>query len=396
MRIGFNCIDIDPRYRGGVTSFALGLLNGLVQSDLDCEVNVFVTPRNANLFAAFEKWPRCKVWVLPVGGVKRSKLLLARMSSAFVPTTFHRWIADTLLGDCAAVIDSLSDIVYTPSVSLNPYSFEKPTVVSMHDIQHVHYPEFFSPIQRSSRQKRYSLTARLATRIQASSEFIMRDFIHTFSELSIKRVAVIPEGVMIREFSTIRTPEILSKYKLPGEFMFLPAQLWPHKNHITVLKALNYLKKERGIDLPLVLTGAKYSAADDVFRFIKDEEMTNVFYLGVVPFNELVALYQRARLFVTAVLYESSSLPFLEAAAAGCPIICSNTPPNVELARTLKANLFNPDDPIELAELIASVWPDEALRSAQIEHNRSKVLGFDWDKIAIRYWELFRELIYSR
>src|SRR4030095_6012975 len=106
---------------------------------------------------------------------------------------------------------------------------------------------------------------------------------------------------------------VRSKYAIPATYLFFPAQLWHHKNHLLVLRALLKLKQE-GLTIPLVLVGAQFSAAAGIFQFIKEHKMQYVHYLGKVPFDDLVALYQGARFMITAVLYESSSLPILEAA----------------------------------------------------------------------------------
>src|ERR1700743_2628371 len=44
MKIGLNCLAIDPTYRGGVNSFAFGLLDGLAQSRRPHEYVIFSTP----------------------------------------------------------------------------------------------------------------------------------------------------------------------------------------------------------------------------------------------------------------------------------------------------------------------------------------------------------------
>ena len=43
-----------------------------------------------------------------------------------------------------------------------------------------------------------------------------------------------------------------NKFKLSNKFFYLPNQYWVHKNHITVLKALKYLKREN----PRTIAGA--------------------------------------------------------------------------------------------------------------------------------------------
>jgi len=107
------------------------------------------------------------------------------------------------------------------------------------------------------------------------------------------------------------------------------------------------------------------------------------------------ALYQRAAFLVTAVLYESSSLPILEAAAAGTPIIASRTPPNEELSRLLQLNLFDPLDTDQLAQLIFELWGDEKTVSAQAAYNRERIAFYSWDNAARKYLHFFERIVSS-
>jgi glycosyltransferase involved in cell wall biosynthesis len=265
----------------------------------------------------------------------------------------------------------------------------------MHDIQHVHYPEFFSWTRRLNRKITYGLSAQYASFIQASSQFIKDDLLASFPGISPRHIEVIPEGVNAPEFSAPVDGAQLDNYYLPDKFLFCPAQLWPHKNHITILRALKVIEAEHNLKIPLVLTGAKYSAAPDIFKFVAQQSMNYVFYLGKVPFKDLVALYQRAAFLITAVLYESSSLPVLEAAAAGTPIIASNIRPNQELAEVLQLNLFSPLDVEDAARLIFSLWTDEMNVSAQVRHNQQHILKYSWESVARKYLRFFRRIAAS-
>jgi len=73
-----------------------------------------------------------------------------------------------------------------------------------------------------------------------------------------------------------------------------------------------------------------------------------------------------------------NSLPVLEAAAAGTPIIASRIPPNEELARVLHLNLFDPLNQEELERLLVQMWEDEAASVAQAIHNRKHVTSYSW------------------
>jgi len=266
----------------------------------------------------------------------------------------------------------------------------------MHDIQHVHYPEFFSRARRLSRKITYGLSAHHASYFQASSHFIKEDLLAHFGGISPGRIEVIPEGVRIEEFAAPRSVEsLVARYGLAERFLFFPAQLWPHKNHMTVLKALKQIETTQRLKIPLVMTGAKFSAAPRISEFIADQSMDYVRYLGKIPFEDIVGLYQRAAFLVTATLYESSSLPILEAAAAGTPIIASKTPPNEEIARVLRLNLFDPLDTDGLARLIFALWNDEKTASAQAAHNREHIGFYSWENAARKYLQFFQRIVNS-
>jgi len=69
-----------------------------------------------------------------------------------------------------------------------------------------------------------------------------------------------------------------------------------------------------------------------IFSYIKINRWIMLYYLGEVPFADIVALYQKARFFITAVLYDPLAYHF-KAAAAWLPNHASDTPPNFEMAQ---------------------------------------------------------------
>jgi glycosyltransferase involved in cell wall biosynthesis len=295
----------------------------------------------------------------------------------------------------ADVLTRAVDILYVPYVPpprLFPFP-DAPTVYSIHDIQQVRYPEFFTAEERVEREGAFRKCVEHASVVQASSHFMAREFQGHFSKLNESNVEVIPEGVDIERFSLRQhDDDVVMRHKLPSSFLFTPAQLWHHKNHRTVLKALIRLK-DQGRVIPWVLTGARYSSSNDFFDTIAANGLEEqIFYLGVVPFEDIVALHQRARYLVTASLYESSSIPILEAAAAGTPIIASRIPPHEEMAEQLEMRFFTPDDDAELADVLEVAWTDFETGSQQATTNRVAVQRYSWDNAARMYLALFERL----
>jgi glycosyltransferase involved in cell wall biosynthesis len=263
----------------------------------------------------------------------------------------------------------------------------------MHDIQHVHYPEFLSWHRRLSRGITYGLSASHADYFQASSQFIREDMLAHYPQISAEQIEVIPEGVNAEDFAVRRDlVELIARYQLDAKFLFFPAQLWPHKNHLRVLRAFKQIERQFGVKIPLIMTGAAYSAAGDVLRFLVDQDMPYVRYLGRVPFDDLVGLYQSAAFLLSPGLYESNSLPVLEAAAAGTPVIASLIPPNQELQEKLQLNLFDPLSESELSELILRLWHDEKTGISQAAHNREAVSEFSWKNAASSYLAIFKRV----
>jgi glycosyltransferase involved in cell wall biosynthesis len=391
MRIGIECLRADPGYVGGLNTYILGLLDGLAGAGSGHCFQLYVTDANRRLFARYEAAANFELVVLD-GASFHMRQRVCRAALLAPGGEFYRRMSARLFEPLREIMDAGSDLIYTPTVSLLCFDHRKPTLLSMHDIQHLHYPEFFSWPRRRSRKITCGLSAWYANYFQASSEFIKRDMLAHFPGISPEQITVIPEGVNLADFSTPRNAAALERYELAPRFLFFPAQLWPHKNHLTVLEALCRLEQFHGLKIPLVMTGARYSAAPAIFRFLRSHPMDYVQYLGPVPFEDLVALYQRAALVLAPSLYESNSLPILEAAAAGTAVIASKIPPNQELGDSLRLNLFEPLDDQELAELIFGLWQNEGVCRDQAAHNHDQVARFSWENAARQYLTLMKRM----
>ena len=158
------------------------------------------------------------------------------------------------------------------------------------------------------------------------------------------------------------------------------------------MKSLIWLEEQKNISIPLVLTGAKASGAEKVLKFIEENKLSNVYYIGKVPFEDIISLYKRARFLISASLHESSCLPVLEAAASGVPIITSDIPPNVEMSKDILMNIFPATDHAFLGNMIADLLTKTDVLSNQINHNRISIENYSWKKIAKKYLDFFEKI----
>ena len=392
MRIAINCLDVDPDYVGGVKTYVLGLLDGFASTHHGCKFQLITTESNSHVFRNFSG-ERFQLLVLDDASYRLQKALTRAALLSRRASVFER-VSNRAFRRFRDLLDADADIIYTPTVVLRWFDARRPTVLSMHDIQHVHYPEFFNWSRRLSRRIAYGLSAVHATCIQASSTFIKRDLISHFAGMPPSKICIINEGVDLKQFCAARDyGHRLDKYELPQRYLVYPAQLWPHKNHLTVLKALRYLEISKGIKIPLVLTGGQYSASRTVFDYIGLHGMDYVRYLGKVPVEDLVSLYQQAAALISASLHESSSLPILEAAAVGTPIVASRIPPHEEAAKVFRMTLFETRDDFGLAHNLLQLWQSHSAAFRDVSYNRSRAAEFAWENVARQYLTLFEQIL---
>jgi glycosyltransferase involved in cell wall biosynthesis len=159
---------------------------------------------------------------------------------------------------------------------------------------------------------------------------------------------------------------IEQRYGLSGDFLLYPAQFWPHKNHVNLVRALRLLRDQSGLDLSLVLTGSDKGNLGHVMEEIEAARLSDrVFVLGFVPRDHLTAFYQAATALVFPSYFGPDNIPPLEAFALGCPVIAANVAGAVEQIGE-GALLFDPSNPSDIAAKIETLCRMPGLRDKLI------------------------------
>jgi glycosyltransferase involved in cell wall biosynthesis len=104
-----------------------------------------------------------------------------------------------------------------------------------------------------------------------------------------------------------------------------PAQFWPHKNHVTLLKAFHGAIMESGIDLKLVLTGANKGIKEKLLSLTSQLNLDSaVSFPGFVTEEDLADYYKKARMMLFPSHLGPDNIPPLEAMSYGCPVAVSD------------------------------------------------------------------------
>ena len=304
---------------------------------------------------------------------------------------------DSVWSDAGAVVKVLSrrrsaswlraadfDVVYTLNGRLLPEAADIPSVVLVADLQHLVYPQFFEPQDLAVRTAASRDVALRASHIVTISEFSRQEIIRLLGvdakRVSISHLAVDP--VLGRLPSAAEREGVLARYGLSGRsYVVLPAQVWPHKNHETVVAALDRLRQV-GHKMPmLVSTGRSNSPfARDLMVRIAGSDMANyVKFQGLCPPRDLVSLYAGAEALVFCSRYEGFGMPLIEAMQLGCPVVASNTTSIPEVVGEA-ALLVDPDDADAIASSISRLIGEPDLRSRLIEAGHARAANFSWDR----------------
>lgn len=281
------------------------------------------------------------------------------------------------------------DVVHFPTQVA--YLTKIPTIYQPWDLQHLHYPQFFSKEEFARREREYRAFCDHASCVCVQAEWTKQDVIQHFG-LAKEKLEVIPWGPVFDAYQDPSEEECrnaVSKYKLPQSFFFYPAVTWPHKNHEVILRALHLLANKGDFVPHVYFTGASTdyrSTLDELSRQLRVSE--KVHYLGFVTPAELQAIFKVATAMIFASKFEGFGLPILEAFHARLPVLSSTASTLPEIARD-GALYFDPDSPAELSGLMKDILDSPRLRQNLVEKGSLTLLGYSMDKTAVSLQGLY-------
>lgn len=225
---------------------------------------------------------------------------------------------------------------------------------------------------------------RTSARIVTLSAHTKSEIGHFLGERYLPKISIAP-GAARAEFgaaiSDTLKQEVQARYRLPGTYFLTVATIEPRKNLPVLLDAYVQLRQQLSEACPvLVIVGRKGWHCDDIMRYMAALQ-ESVHFLGHIPDQDLVALYQMATCFVFPSLYEGFGLPVVEAMAAGCPVITTTTSSLPEVAGDA-ALLVDPLDAQGMASAMQRVLQDATLRQHMIAAGRVQAAHFSWEQTA--------------
>ncbi len=270
-----------------------------------------------------------------------------------------------------------------------------PTVVTVHDLSFMRFPDAFRRGNRVYLTLFTRLSTRRAARVIAVSESTRRDVI-ALCGVAPEKVVTVHNGV--DDAFCPADPAAVAAFRrakgLPDRFILFLGTLEPRKNLGALLRAYAALRARTGERAPkLVIAGGKGWFYDRILTEVDVLGLADdVIFPGYVAADELPWWYRAAELFVYPSRFEGFGLPVLEAMACGTPVITTSSSSLPEVAGDA-ALLVDPDDVPALSDAMERVVSDPDLQGALRAAGLQRAASFSWQRTATETARLYRDVL---
>jgi glycosyltransferase involved in cell wall biosynthesis len=274
------------------------------------------------------------------------------------------------------------DLIHNPGQFLTPTMRDVRSVVTIHDITPILFPDYHFPFRVWS--NRIFLPSVLKT-----SQTIITDSYHTKNDIcSFYRIE--PENIHVIHLAADpgfcpRPDDMVAswreKYGLMNPYLLYVGTIEPRKNIHTLIQAFSRIAHIFP-DLHLILAGGIGWNSKPIFAEIKRSIFAGrIRYLNYLPHEELPLLYNGALALVYPSWYEGFGFPPLEAMQCGVPVVSSNSSSLPEVIGQ-GGILVDPHDIQGFADAICRLITDDTYRKEHIRYNLERSHLFSWKKTA--------------
>lgn len=228
-----------------------------------------------------------------------------------------------------------------------------------------------------------------------SQEFDLALADSEYNRIELERAGYRETGVLpvLIDFSKYQSfnPDILERYSDDWINILFVGRISPNKKHEDIIKTFYYYKcinpKAR-----LLLPGGYYGCElyfQSLRSLVQRLGLSDVYFLGKVPFRDLVSYYAVSDLFLCMSEHEGFNVPLVESMYFGIPIIAYESS---AIPYTLgdAGILVKSKNYVEIAELINLVVEDHDIRDKLIRRQNERLQVFEYDKIVAQFYNLVK------
>ncbi|SDC80036.1 glycosyltransferase family 4 protein [Geotoga petraea] len=369
-KIGIDLLWVKVGKNGGAESYIRNILDGL-NNYADEKMFNFILFLTEDNYKSFEKYFKKEIFKKVILPIKSERV-------------FSRIIKENILLDKYAKKEKI-DLMFVPVYSKPLIKNKKiPYIITIHDLQALHYPEYFSKIKNLWLRFAWKRCAQTADKIVAISNFVKKDIEEKF-DIDSKKITVIYNPITgidnIENFQKIKNKYNIEK----NNYYYTVSSLLPHKNLKTLLYTMKKIK-ESNLNIPkkLVISGVGGKSEAEIKKIINDLNIQNEIILtGFISNEERNSLYKNAKIFLFPSIFEGFGMPPIEAMNLGTPVI---TTKKASIYEVTKGKAIYVEDPFNEGE-----WFEKINKFNEMKDSIHNYKEYDLENIIKRYINLFKE-----
>ena len=248
-------------------------------------------------------------------------------------------------------------------------------------------PEFFDGYDnRSKRLTTYGLAATkcIADKMDyclAVSEFNKQDLRAMGYTCPID---IRPVFIPLLDYEKKPSRKIMARYENDGytNILFV-GRICPNKKQEDIIRAFYYYKRNINRKSRLILVGNSAGMEKYYYKlrnYVDELKLADVIFTGSIPFDEILAYYRLADLFLCMSEHEGFCVPLVEAMYFDVPVLAyaSSAVPS-----TLGGSgvLLKEKDPVLAGEMMHCVLSDNALRRQILQKQRERLQDFSFEAV---------------
>ncbi len=375
MKIGIDArVLLDKNY-SGVANFTFYLLKNLLKIDKSNTYSFFY-----NSFKSLE---------LPILSDNKIEIIKTsypnKLFNYFFQKIFNFPKLDKVIGQ--------SDVFYSPHINFSSFSNKTKSVITIHDLSFLHYPEFFSFRKNLWHQAiNIKKSINKYNKIVAVSQNTKNDIIELL-KVPEKKIEVIYPGLPDYPKNDKEWPDdyLKTEYGINSDYILYFGTIEPRKNISGLISAYNLLR-DKGLNCLLVLVGAwGWKTKEVKNKWQSSKYKDDIKFIGYISDELKPLFYKQATVLAYPSFYEGFGFPPLEAMYFNLPVVAGNVSSLPEILGD-SAILVNPDKPQDLAEALEMVLKDENLRNKMKVLGQKRISKFSWSDTAQKYLNLFNKL----
>jgi len=280
-----------------------------------------------------------------------------------------------------------ADLFFSPDGFI-PKNINIPIINTIHDLNYVHQPQYIeNPSHRRYLLKEFPVFARKSDLLITVSEFSKRDIIELY-DIHHNKIEVVFNAANEAYYPLEEAEKTRYKNSLTQgrDYFYFVGSIHKRKNLGNLFKAFDLFKEETKSDVMLIIVGEKRDwegELEGIFKKMKHKK--DVILTGRLDAKEINKVSNSALALAFVSQFEGFGIPIVEAFAAGCPVITSNTTSMPEVAGDA-AIYCDPFLVASIAEAMEKIYTQPSLinklRDKGFEQNKK----FSWEKSSERLW----------